>query len=62
LGTPENPMSTAEVAAKAHDLIAPSLGDTATNALISAVLAMDSMADIRALRGLVCPAQSAPTA
>ena len=62
LGTPENPMSTAEVAAKAHDLIAPSLGDTATNALISAVLAMDSMTDIRALRGLVCPAKSAPTA
>lgn len=50
LGTPENPMSRDQVTAKARDLILPELGHARTEALVSAILSIDRMPDVRALR------------
>ena len=50
LGTPANPMSRAQVTAKAHDLIAPIFGDGGAKLLIEAILNLDALPDIRALR------------
>ena len=55
LGTPANPMSRDQVVAKARDLITGHLGPNHTDALIEAVLAIDHLADVRALRGLLSP-------
>jgi 2-methylcitrate dehydratase PrpD len=52
LGTPSNPMSRAQVAAKALDLMAPILGDAAAKRLVTAVLDIDGVADVRSLRPL----------
>lgn len=52
LGTPANPMTRAQVSAKALDLIAPVLGDTAAAQLVDAVLEIDAVADVRHLRPL----------
>ena len=52
-GTPRNPMSRAEVVAKAGDLIAPVLGRETSARLIETVLAIETMADIRGLRPLL---------
>lgn len=52
LGTPANPMTRAQVSAKALDLIAPVLGDTAAAQLVAAVLEIDAVADVRHLRPL----------
>jgi 2-methylcitrate dehydratase PrpD len=52
-GTPRNPMTRAEIVAKATDLIAPALGGAKCSALIEKVLHLDSVADIRELRPLL---------
>jgi 2-methylcitrate dehydratase PrpD len=55
LGTPENPMTTDQVAAKARDLMVPVLGVSGTDRLIDALLTLDGMADLRDLRPLLRP-------
>jgi len=52
-GTPRNPMSRAEIVDKARDLIAPVLGAPRAATLIDALLALDTLADIRSLRPLL---------
>jgi 2-methylcitrate dehydratase PrpD len=52
-GTPGNPMTRAEVVAKAHDLIAPILGTAQCANLIDGVLNLDQVRDIRELRPLL---------
>ena len=52
-GTPRKPMSRAEIVAKARDLIGPVLGAARGSALIDALLALDTLADVRALRPLL---------
>jgi len=52
-GTPRNPMSKQEVVDKARDLIAPVLGGGVADRLITAVFALETMPDIRALRPLL---------
>jgi 2-methylcitrate dehydratase PrpD len=49
-GTAENPMTPDEVVAKARDLITPVLGATARSALISKLLSLEMLRDIRELR------------
>lgn len=53
LGTPANPMSRAQVSAKALDLIAPVLGKAAAARLVAAILDIDALADVRNLRRLI---------
>ena len=52
-GTPRNPMPRGEVVDKARDLIAPILGPATTQKLIDAVLALETLKEIRALRPLL---------
>lgn len=52
-GTPENPLSTEGVAAKARGLMAPILGDTKTEDLIERVNAIEEVDDVRELRPLL---------
>jgi 2-methylcitrate dehydratase PrpD len=52
-GTARNPMSRGEVVAKARDLIAPVLGSQTAERLMAAVLALDTLADVRELRPLL---------
>jgi 2-methylcitrate dehydratase PrpD len=52
-GTPGNPMSEQEIVAKAHSLMAPVMGTARTGRLIDALLRLESMEDIRALRPLL---------
>ena len=52
-GTPRNPMSRGEIVDKARDLIGPVLGPAGAGALIGAVLALDTLADVRMLRPLL---------
>lgn len=54
-GTPENPLSTDQVAAKARELIAPILGRAKTDALIARVLEIEMLGDVRELRPLLSP-------
>jgi 2-methylcitrate dehydratase PrpD len=49
-GTPENPMSAEEVAAKARDLIAPVLGHEKCSKLIERIFALEDVEDIGQLR------------
>jgi 2-methylcitrate dehydratase PrpD len=49
-GTAENPMTRDEVVDKARDLIAPVLGTATTSTLISKVLALETVRDVRELR------------
>ena len=49
-GTADNPMTRDEVVDKARDLIAPVLGTLACSALISKLLAIETLHDIRELR------------
>lgn len=53
LGTPANPMTRMQVVAKARDLIQPGLGPARAAALIDAVLDIDRLPDLRALRPLL---------
>lgn len=52
-GTPENPMTRAEIAAKASDLIAPILGPPKCSALIGKVFGLETVNDVRELRPLL---------
>jgi 2-methylcitrate dehydratase PrpD len=52
-GTPRNPMSRAEVVAKARDLTAPILGRAKSDRLIETVYAIESVTDIKSLRPLL---------
>src|SRR3954468_3954647 len=52
-GTPRNPMSHAEVVAKATDLIAPVLGSFEAARLVEAVYAIDSLTDLAPLKRLL---------
>ncbi|MGH9356607.1 MAG: MmgE/PrpD family protein [Terriglobia bacterium] len=52
-GTPANPMTRDELAAKARDLITPVLGQTDCTKLIDRVFAMEGVKDIRQLRPLL---------
>ena len=52
-GTPENPMTRAEVVAKATDLIAPILGKPKCSELVEKVFHLESASDIRELRPLL---------
>jgi 2-methylcitrate dehydratase PrpD len=52
-GTPRNPMSRAEVVAKAEDLVAPVIGAEKAARLIETVYAIEATPDIRALRPLL---------
>jgi 2-methylcitrate dehydratase PrpD len=52
-GTPRNPMSRPEIVDKARDLIGPVLGSSRAGALIDALLALDTLADVRTLRPLL---------
>jgi 2-methylcitrate dehydratase PrpD len=52
-GTAENPMTREEVVAKARDLITPVLGATACSTLISKLLALEGLRDVRELRPLL---------
>jgi 2-methylcitrate dehydratase PrpD len=55
-GTAENPMTRQEVVAKCRDLMAPVLGGQKCDALIAAVLSLETMTNVRALRPLLQPA------
>jgi 2-methylcitrate dehydratase PrpD len=52
-GTPENPMTTDEVVAKARELMAPILGASACLSLIEHVLGLQDVKDIRELRPML---------
>ena len=52
-GTPENPMTTDEVVAKARELMTPILGAAACSNLIAHVLGLHDVRDIRDLRPLL---------
>jgi 2-methylcitrate dehydratase PrpD len=52
-GTPENPMTRAEVITKATDLIVPILGVAKCSELVKKVLQLESASDIRELRPLL---------
>jgi 2-methylcitrate dehydratase PrpD len=52
-GTPRNPMTRAEIVDKARDLIGPVFGSGRAGALIDALLALDTLADVRTLRPLL---------
>ena len=52
-GSPENPMSSEEVIAKARDLIAPVLGNEKCAALIGKIFALEEVKDIGQLRPLL---------
>jgi 2-methylcitrate dehydratase PrpD len=52
-GTPGNPMSADEVAAKALDLMAPILGSARANELIAAIYKLDSFGPVSGLRRLL---------
>ncbi len=54
-GTADNPMSRAEVEAKARDLIAPILGSSSGDALIAALRGLKRHGSMRALRSLWTP-------
>ena len=55
LGTPDNPMPAADVAAKARDLTAPILGQQKAERLVETVLAIEKLASTRQLRPLLQP-------
>jgi 2-methylcitrate dehydratase PrpD len=52
-GTAQNPMKRDEVVAKCRDLIAPVLGAGTCEKLIAAVLALETVRDVRSLRPLL---------
>ncbi len=52
-GTPDNPMTKDEVATKARDLVAPSLGAAKADKLISTIWNIEAVKNIRELRSLI---------
>jgi 2-methylcitrate dehydratase PrpD len=54
-GTPENPMSTAEIETKAADLAAPIIGNSRAPELVAVIRAIESLRSMRELRPLLQP-------
>ena len=52
-GTPENPMTRAEVEAKARDLASPVVGAARADGLVAAVAGLETLADARDLRAFL---------
>ena len=52
-GTPENPMTRDEVLTKARDLVTPVLGAQKCTQLLAKIMALEDVADIRAIRPLL---------
>jgi len=52
-GTVDNPMTREEVAQKARDLVEPVLGKANCTTLIDKIFALESVKDIRELRGVL---------
>jgi 2-methylcitrate dehydratase PrpD len=52
-GTPDNPMETAEVEAKAHDLMVPVIGAERSEKLIAAVGSLEKLGAVKELRPLL---------
>jgi len=52
-GTPRNPMSSAEIIAKARNLVEPVLGPSKSAHLIDTVFAIEKLASVRDLRPLL---------
>jgi 2-methylcitrate dehydratase PrpD len=52
-GTPDNPMTRAEVDAKSYDLLAPAIGRGRARKLCDAVWNLDEIDDVRSLRPLL---------
>lgn len=52
-GTPDNPMTTQEIEAKARDLIEPIIGATRAESLIAAVGQLEKLGSVRELRSLL---------
>jgi 2-methylcitrate dehydratase PrpD len=52
-GTPDNPMTPAEVEAKATELIAPVIGAARAAELVQAVMTLDDVADVASLNPLL---------
>jgi 2-methylcitrate dehydratase PrpD len=52
-GTAENPMTTEEVISKCRDLITPVLGATKCDRLISTIMDIEKVKDIRQMRPLL---------
>ena len=52
-GTVDNPMSGEEVIRKAHDLCDPVIGKAQTEALVQRVLTLETLSNVRDLRGLL---------
>jgi 2-methylcitrate dehydratase PrpD len=52
-GTPENPMTRAEVEAKALDLVAPVVGSARARKLCAAIWGVEKIRDVRSLRSLL---------
>jgi 2-methylcitrate dehydratase PrpD len=53
-GTPDNPMTRAEVDAKSYDLLEPVIGRGRARKLCDAVWNLDKIKDVRTLRPLLC--------
>jgi len=53
-GTPDNPMTRAEVDAKSYDLLEPVIGRGRARKLCDAVWNLDQIKDVRTLRPLLC--------
>ena len=52
-GTPDNPMTPAEVQAKAHELMAPVVGAARAREIVDTVMMLERVADVAALRPLL---------
>jgi 2-methylcitrate dehydratase PrpD len=52
-GTPDNPMDSEEIEAKALDLVAPIIGSARAKELVTAIRQLDSMRSVRELRPLL---------
>ena len=52
-GTPENPLDTAGVNAKARALMSPILGEARTSELLERVNALETVGNMRTLRALL---------
>jgi 2-methylcitrate dehydratase PrpD len=52
-GTPDNPMTTEEIEAKARDLIVPVIGSARGEALIAEVRGLEDLRSVRELRALL---------
>ena len=52
-GTPDNPMSTPEIEAKARDLITPIIGAERAETLVATIRELEKLGSVRELRPLL---------